>query len=259
MRSLVEALPDLARDQGAVCAVRDRSGATWRFLAWSELYAEINRVAEALSGLPRGEVHAWAAPAGSRRLVIDLALLHLGVVGALDAPGAHVYTEAAYDELVQTRGALGRLVRLATELRPRDPAVERAGRRLDHGAVIELAKRVAGAFGVAAPESVLVSASGAAEQAVGWGALVGGYGVVAGAGDLLASVQPAVWVCTPAQLDAVGLSRSRAGALGSVLRGVGRAGELVGGNLRKVYVEGAIPASADALRDRGIEVTPWVA
>lgn len=256
MRTLVEVLPDHARDLGAVTAVRDRSGPTWRFLSWSELYGEVNRVAGALVGLPRGERFEWAAPPGTRRLAVDLALLHLGVVGAQLPEGGSVED---YEALLSTREETGRLVRLLSELRPRDPAAVRGGRTLDHAAVIATATRVADLVKLSSPELLLVSAGAEAEQAAGWGAVLRGYGLVVGGAELLPSAHPTAWLCTSAQLAGLGLARSRAGGFGGVLRGLGRAGEKVGERLARVYVDGPVPPEADTLRERGIEVAPWVA
>lgn len=257
MALLLDALPDLARTDGAVTAVRDRSAGAWRFLSWSELYSEVNRVAGALSALPRGERHAWTAPPGTRRLAVDLALQHLGVVGELGGPDAVAYAGPDYDALLKGRDELGRLVRLVAELRPRDPAVVRGGRVWSHHEVGELGRRLAASWKLTSPEPVLVSAGPAVEQAAGWGAVAAGVPLVVGEPDLLPLVAPVVWVCTAEHLRGLGLERSRAGGLGAVLRPLGRSAEHIGDRLQRVFVDGPVPAEADALRERGVEVSPW--
>lgn len=256
MNSLVERLADQAREQGSVTAVRDRTVSEWRFLSWAELYGEVNRLAGALEErAPRGQPFAWGAPAGTRRLAADLALLHLGAVGALGSGG---WSPEEYAGLLGTREQAGRLVRLLTELRPRDPAAVRGGRTLDQGAVVALAERVAKTMGLASPDPVLVSAGPSAEQAVGWGAVAAGYAVVTGGPELLPLVQPLVWVASAETVRGLGLTRSRAGSFGRFTRSLGQVDEVLGPRLTKVLVDGPMPAEADALRDRGIEVSPWV-
>lgn len=264
MQSLVESLPDLAREQGAVTAVRDRSGPSWRFLSWSELYGEVNRIVGAWAErVERGQRLVWTAPPGTRRICMDLALLHLGVVGAQDAPAgpaAEVIDVSTYDRLVETREQAGRLVRLVTELRARDLAVEFRGGRLSQQGVLELARRVATAVHLGPPDPVLVSATGPAEQSCAWGALVGGYGVVVGGPELLAALSPKVWVCTTDQLRGLGKGAAETGRLrGGLRRVLGRNDPVLGDHLARVFVDGAVPAEAQSLRDRGVEVHPWPA
>lgn len=256
MNSLVERLPDLVREWGSVTAARDDTDGRWRFLSWSELDAEVNRLTGAVA-VQRGEAWAWDAPAGTRRLALTLALLHLGAEGALQGPDAEWIDPETWERWTATREDPGRLVRLRAELRPRDPALALAGRRLDHAGVVALAERVARALALGPPEVVLVSAGATAEQAVGLGALVGGYLVAVTRPDRLGVVRPSAWVCTPEQLRAQAPPPSRAGRLGALLRHQGRADQALGDRLRRVYVDGPVPAEAERYRERGIEVAPW--
>lgn len=254
MQSLVEALPEHVREQGAVSVARDRSDGTWRHLTWAELDSEVNRLCGALDLAP-GERLEWDALPGTRRLAVDLALLHLGVVGV--AGGAAI-DAAAYDRFLATREDPGRLLRLRGEIRLRDVAAVRGTRTLDHAAIVALAERVAGALSAASPDPVLVTGDALVEQAVGWGALVGGYAVVPGGADLLSLVQPSAWVCSPASLVAAAPPPSRAGGLGRYVRSFGRTGEHLGDRLRRVLVTGPVPPEAARYRDRGVEVVAWV-
>lgn len=256
MNSLVARLPDLVREWGSVTAARDDAAGAWRFFSWNELDAATNRLCGAIP-LQRGERWDWDAPRGARRLAVTLALLHLGAVGALGGPEAEAVDDELWDRWMGQREDPGRLVRLRAELRPRDPALVRGGKVLDHGAVVELATRAAARVGAGAPEPVLVTAGADVEQVVGLGALVGGYLLVSGGADCLPVAQPSVWVCTAEELARHAPPPSRAGALGGVLRTLGRADPVLGGRLARVLVDGTVPPEAERLRERGVEVLPW--
>lgn len=255
MNSLVEQLLDHAREQSAVTAVRDRADGAWRFLAWQELLFEVNRVAGALEARhPRGARFEGAASPGTRRLVLDLALLHLGV---LHVPGGPSIPREEWDTWLSTREDGGRLVRLQAELRARDPAVVRGSTVWSQGQVLEHARRLATSLGLRSPEVALVSADAPAEQALGWAAVAGGFGLAVGGAAELGPTNAVAWVCTPEALRALVVPRRgvldaararldpRAAAADPLAR------------LRLVRVVGAVPPEAEALRSRGVEVGVW--
>ncbi len=254
MSALLDRLSDNARMQGAINAVSDRSTGEWRWRTWAELESDVNRLCEALP-VRRGQRLEWDAPAGSRRLAIDLALLHLGVVGVAGGEGIGV---DQYEQWLATREDPGRLVRLRAELRARDAAAERSGRVLDYTAVEALTTRVAEQLAVAGADSVLVAADPSVEQLVGWGVVWSGAALIIGGAEQLAALHPAVWVATPAAVIAAAPPASRAGGLGGLLRPYGRTAEHLGRRLRRVLVVGAVPAEGDRYRQRGVEVVPWM-
>jgi hypothetical protein len=256
MGTLLDELPTLARSRATRAACRARvDGGGWTHATWAELDASTGRAAGSLT-VARGAVVRWAAPPGPSRCALDLALLHLGVVGeAADDAGASVL-----DVPGAGRDDPGRLVRLRAELRATDPAALREGRRLDHAAVLRHARRAAHALEGA--EDVLVTGPASLHQSVRWGALVGGFARIDGdarfATDLLAVAEPDAWVCAPADLDALALPRSRLGPVGALARGWSAPGARLGARLRRVFVRGEIPSSAAALRERGVRVDRWI-
>jgi hypothetical protein len=253
MDTLLERLSDNARTMGAVNAVQDASGGTWRWLTWAELEADVNRLCGSLA-LTRGDRLEWGAPAGALRLAVDLALQHLGVVGVA---GGEPLPASQIEAWLAGREEPGRLVRLRAELRPRDPAVERDGQVVDHAGVDAVAKRVAALLGVGSPASVLVAATPAIEQAIGWGCVWSGSTLLCGGPELLPTLHPTVWVTSSDLVRMNAPPPSRAGPLGAVVRGYGRTSERLGRRLQKVLVLGGVPAEAETYRGRGIEVAPW--
>ncbi len=254
MSALLDRLSENARTQGAINAVQDRSDGAWRWRTWAELESDVNRLCDALPA-GRGDHLAWDAPAGSRRLAIDLALLHLGVVGAAGGEGIGV---AQYDQWLRSREDPGRLVRLRAELRARDAAAQRRGQVLDYTAVDAVAQRVAGQLALVGSESVLVQGDAEVEQLVGWGVVWSGGAMVVGGAELLGDLHPAVWVASSAAVSAAAPPASRAGSLGGLLRSYGRTDTHVGRRLRRVYVIGTVPPEGDRFRQRGVEVSPWM-
>lgn len=255
MSALLERLSENARVQGALNAVQDHATGSWRWRTWAELESDVNRLAGALP-VTRGDRMAWDAPAGSHRLALDLALLHLGVVGV---GGGEAVGPALFEQWLATREDPGRLVRLRGELRARDAAAERRGRVLDHAAVEAAARRAAELLDVRPPDTVLCEADPEVEQLVGWGVVWAGAALLVGAGALLPELHPSVWVTTPAALIRHAPPASRAAGLGGLLRPYGRTTEHLGRRLRKVLVVGSVPAEAERYRGRGVDVAPWTA
>ncbi len=219
-----------------------------------------------------GRAAAWLAGAGvgpgravrwravpEAAYAVDLALLHLGAVAEAVDEAADVDVDAAaWTDMTALRDEPARLVRLRADLRPTDRAAVRGARPLDHAAVLRHARRAAHALQGA--REVAVSASPALRQSVGWGAVLGGYGLLVGEGpDLLSVGGPDAWVCTPEALVGLALPRSRLGPLGSAARSLSAAAAgALGPGLRRVLVQGTVPPEAAALRQRGVSVTSWI-
>lgn len=256
MSELLERLSDHARERGSMSAVQERTPTGWRWRTWAELEADVNRLC---GGLPvtRGDELEWEATPGGRRIAVDLALQHLGVVGVA---GGERLEDSQVDAWLREREELGRLVRLRSELRPRDPAVVRDGRRLDHAGVADAARRAAESLAVEAPGVVLLTPEGLGPgvlSTVAWGAVWAGVALVVAGPEVLSDLEPTVWIAASARVAAGAPPPSRAGALGGVLRGLGRADPNLGRRLRRVRVVGPVPPEAARFRDRGVEVLPW--
>ncbi|HNH48619.1 MAG TPA: hypothetical protein PKY30_16380, partial [Myxococcota bacterium] len=116
--------------------------------------------------------------------------------------------------------------------------------------VWERARRQAGRLG----EEALVSS--AWTQALG-AAAVDAQSLVLAGPDCLPSLRPTVWLASAAQLQALKLPPSRLGALGALTRRWGRLDQEIGDRLQKVWVEGEIPAAAQSLQQRGVQVRMW--
>lgn len=254
MAGLPDALHARARTSSARSALRAHTGVEWRHLAWGELEGLVGRVAAGLAtSAPRGATVGWRAPEGLPTRVVDLALLHLGAVGAWGGHDLDV-DDAAWERLAATRADPARLALLRAELREGDPAAVRDGKLYDHAGVVALAERLAATLGAGPGEEVLVTAGGLEEQAAAWASVAGGFGLVLGDAELLPVVEPVGWVCTPVELEAAAPPPSRVGRFAAPLRRWGRAGAVLGNRLRCVLVAGEPPPEARALRERGIEV-----
>lgn len=238
------------REYAAAPAIREQQNGSWVHLNWAEVEDLVARVAGPLMA----GAATWDAETGVGRFLVGLAALHVG-----RRPGEAVTVSAA--ELARwcsRRAEPGLLVRLRKELRPRDPAIEfgRSWTQADVGAAGE---RLAQVIGARSPDGVLVSAGTAAELQVGWAAVYGGFCLIPGPVSLLPTVAPTVWVALPEQVAQLGLPASRLGPLGSFARRYSRTDAALGPRLRRVVVMGSLPAEAEALRSRGLQVEAWLA
>lgn len=248
MADLPARLRDLARGRAALPAVRARRGAGWRHLSWAEAEDAVARACLALD-LQRGARVGWRAADPLTAWVLDVALLHLGVVG--EAGGGDL-GDVDLDALLARRADPSRLDRLRAEVRPRDAAAVREGRVLDQAGVAARAAEAAGRLGLGQGDELVVGEVDAgAAQLAGWAAMSAGAAVVFGG----APGEGAAWICTPAELQAMAPPPSRAGPLAPWLRRVGRMAAL--GRLARVFVAGPVPAEAAAYTTRGVEVGRW--
>lgn len=232
MDTLPHRLGDLARRTAAAPAVRAFEGGAWRHLSFGELEEAVGR---RVAGLPegiRGRPVGLGATSGVDRVVEAFALLH---VGGFVSPGAPPAGGSA------GRETPGLLVRLRAELREGDRAVG----DLDHRSLRAAAELV--------PADALHTHTAVL---AGWAAVASGRGVTLGPASLLPVVGPVAWVAPAAELEALALPPSRAGALGRLLRPYGRADAVLGARLRRVAVLGPVPPAGAALRARGVLVDP---
>ncbi len=231
-------LQDLLRRRGSAIAVRFLWNGAWTSMTWSELLDRGAAVAWAMRDHPRDVPVAWSSPDPGLFCATQLGLLHLGLPSR---PGSGPPPPEP-----TTPAPRAYLQRLCQQLHPRDPAWDGLNQQ-------ELLARVRGQAGRLGEEAL---ASTAWTQALGAAALEGSSLILAGP-DSLPSLRPGVWLASTDQIQALKLPSSRLGPLGGLTRRWGRLDQLVGDRLQKVWVEGEIPAAAQSLQERGVQVRMW--
>lgn len=236
----------MLRNQAAVLALRYPAEGGWRSLTWGEVLQRVEAAAFALRNLPRTPWR-WRASDPGQRLVVSLALLHLGVPGE-EGEGNPDGTPRGERDLPREAAApRGFLQQRLLELRPRDPGW--AGK--DQGTLAAEAERRAPIF---AGREVLVSA---AEVEAGFAAAWAGGSMVVGGPECLPLVAPEAWITDAGGIERLGVPSSRVGPLGRFVRRVGRAETSLGPNLREVWVVGNRPGNPRPLTDRGVQLRDW--
>lgn len=231
-------LQEQLRRHGAAIALRFQLNGSWTSLTWSELLERSAAIAWALRDQSRDQPLSWSSADPGHFAATQLALLHLGVPSR---PG-----DGPRPPDPGSPAPRSFLLRLCQQLHPRDAGWE----GLNQHEVWERARRQAGRLG----EEALVST--AWTEALGAAAVDSSSLILAGP-DELPRLRPRVWLASSTQLQALKLPSSRLGPLGRLARPWGRLDREVGDRLHMLWVEGEIPAAAQSLQERGVQVRTW--